>query len=240
MKVTQQEQIIFIALPVYGANNAPTWFAGTRTEFTSVNTAGDRTYTGRLYSTSGTPFAVTPFVTPVGVTDVGSPTFVGKADGMATLSYTVTGATVNKNIARQTFAQPNTPQNVAITYSIQDAGTTANCARAADNGSGIVAWITSPLTINGGAMTLVFKTATDPFTCTYTGNNYTQEGRYGKATLIGRCVGQPASWVDQTLTVREFEIGQNFFTAQYSDRGGPSATCLQTGVFTGIKVGQLF
>ena len=211
------------------------WFVGPDTRFSSANAVGDRTYTGRLYSATGTPFSTTPFVTPIGATDVGPITFVGKADGTATLSYTVNGATVNKNIVRQTFAQPNSPLNAPTTYTILDVGTTTQCANSTDNGSSSIAWTPSSLSINGSAMTLVLK---GPVTCSYTGNNYTQEGRYGKATLIGRCAGQPPTWVDQTLTVRELDIGQNHFTAQYTDVGGASATCFQTGVFAGAKIAQ--
>ena len=164
------------------------------------------------------------------MTDVGPITFIGKADGTATLSYTVNGATVNKNIVRQSVAQPT--QDLPTTYDIMDAGTTTGCANPANNGPSKILWTGSTMLINGSAITLALK---GPATCTYTGTNYTQEGRYGRATLIGRCLNQSPGSVDQTLTLRELEIGQNFFTAQYTDLGGPSATCFQVGLLAGVK-----
>lgn len=246
MNVIQQEQIIFITLFIYGTGNTPTWYVGPATNFTTANAAGDRTYTGRLYATTGTPFAVTPFVPgSVGVTDVGSVTFVGKADGTATLQYNVGATTVNKTLVRQTWAQPNNPTpNVAVRYVTSTFSTTAGCANPADNGAGSSSYgaiddgSRFAITItpsNALTMEIVPPRTSGLGTCTFIGP-YTQEGRYGKATLTGRCSTQPSTWTNITWNIRELEIGQNFFNAQFTNSGGVSASCTERGAAAGVKI----
>ena len=71
--------------------------------------------------------------------------------------------------------------------------------------------------------------------CTLHGNNYVQEGRYGKATLTGRCSALPASSPAFKLEAREVEVGANYFTMQFTLTGGPGAGCTEVGVMTGAK-----
>jgi hypothetical protein len=237
MNVIQQEQIIFITLFIYGTGNAPTWYVGPATNFTTANAAGDRTYTGLLYATTGTPFATTPFVPgSVTVNQVGSVTFVGKADGTATLSYTVNGATVNKNIVRQTWAQPNFTLNTITNYVASNSDTTTGCTNPSDNGSGSGSNTNFGLYVNSVGNTLRFEiTSPDAGLCTLFGNNYVQEGRYGRAIVTGRCTAFPASAPSVVFNVREFEVGPNFFTFQYTITGGPAAGCTSRGVYVGAK-----
>ena len=61
------------------------------------------------------------------------------------------------------------------------------------------------------------------------------EGRYGKATLTGRCSAFPASTPAITLQAREVEVGANYFTMQVTITGGPNAGCTSVGVMTGAK-----
>jgi hypothetical protein len=241
MNVIQQEQVIFITLFIYGTGNAPTWYVGPATNFTTANTAGDRTYTGLLYATTGTPFATVPFIpSSVTVNQVGNVTFVGKADGTATLSYTVNGATVNKNIVRQTWAQPNNPTaNLAVNYAGANSAVTTGCANTSDNGAGTETFTNLFLTISQvgttSSLNFSFRLAEAPtVTCTFTGS-YTQEGRYGRATVSGRCPNWPANFTNLTWNIRELEIGQNFFNFQYTNSGGSSASCMGRGVFSGAK-----
>jgi len=133
MNVIQQEQILFITLFVYGPNNAPTWLVSSA-NFVSANGAGDRTYTGDLFATTGTPYAVTPFNTgAVTAQAVGTITFVGRADGTATVQYNSGATVVNKTLTRQTFAQPNFTLNTATPYVVAAADTGTGCASASDN-----------------------------------------------------------------------------------------------------------
>ena len=238
MNVMQQEQILFITLFIYGANSQPTWFVASDASFTSANSAGDRTYTGALYATTGTAFSA-PTWGAVTVAQVGTITFVGKADGTATVNYTANGSTVNKNVVRQTWAQPNFTLNVATPYvasqSIVKTGCTVSSNNEVSNGS----YSQVALYINGSTMRLeITNPPSDGGLCTLQGGNYSQEGRYGKATLTGSCAGFPAGSPQINMQAREVEVGSNFFTFQYTLTGGPdSAGCTERGVFVGAKKG---
>jgi hypothetical protein len=237
MNVIQQEQILFITLFIYGAGNAPTWYVASNVAFTSVNPAGDRTYTGQLFATTGTPFGTVPFLpSSITVTQPGNITFVGKADGTATLQYNVGATTVNKTLVRQTWAQPNFTLNTMTSYVASNADTTTGCTTPSDNGSGSGSNTNFGLYVNSVGNTLRFEIASpDAGLCTLFGNNYVQEGRYGRATVTGRCAGFAASVPNVVFNVREFEVGSNFFTFQYTITGGPGAGCTSRGVYVGAK-----
>jgi hypothetical protein len=251
MNVMQQEQILFITLFIYGTGNAPTWYVASNVSFASANAAGDRTYTGALYATTGTPFGTNPFVpSSVTVTQPGNITFVGKADGTATVQYNVGATTVNKALVRQTWAQPTNPVvNVAQPYAMAQYSTTTGCANASDNGAGATSYGASGETDDGSrfslfiggtvgngsmVMNLTPPRASGLGACQFSGA-YTQEGRYGKATLTGRCSTQPASWTNITWNMTEIEIGKNFATMQFNSSGGPSASCRDVGTFAGPR-----
>jgi hypothetical protein len=239
MNVMQEEQILFITLFIYGPNGAPTWYSATAT-FASANAAGDRTYTGDLYATTGTPFSTTPF-NPGATTaqKVGSVQFVGLANGTATVQYTAGSATVNKTLVRQTWAQPNFTLNTATGYAGAQSDVTTGCANASNNGPNNQTYSQVALYINsvGNTMRLELTTLpTEGGLCIFQGNNYVQEGRYGKATLTGRCSALPASTPLFTFDAREVEVGVNYFTMQFKLTGGPDFVgCTQAGVLTGAK-----
>ena len=238
MNVIQQEQILFITLFIYGANSQPTWFVASGASFTSANSAGDRTYTGPLYATTGTPFSTTPFNPgSVTVAQVGTITFVGRADGTATVSYTANSSTVNKAVVRQTWAQPNFTLNTATAYAGANSGSITGCAVASNNGSTNGTYTSIALYINGSTMRVELTTPpTDAGLCTFQGGNYVQEGRYGKATLTGTCAAFPASTPPMQIVAREIEVGANHFTFLYTLTGGQDfAGCTETGVFVGAR-----
>ena len=238
MNVMQEEQILFITLFIYGPNGAPTWYSATAT-FASANAAGDRTYTGDLYATTGTPFSTTPFNPGATVAQkVGTIQFVGRADGTATVQYTAGSATVNKTVGRQTWAQPNFTLNTATAYVGAESDVTTGCANASDNGPGNTTYSQIALYINSVGNTMRLEITTPPTEagfCVLQGNNYVQEGRYGKATLTGRCSAHPASAPAFTVQAREVEVGANYFTMQVTITGGPLAGCTSVGVITGAK-----
>lgn len=238
MNVIQQEQILFITLFIYGADNRPTWFVASDASFTSANAAGDRTYAGPLYATTGTPFGATPFnPASVTVTQVGTITFVGRADGTATVSYTANSSTVNKTVVRQTWAQPSFTLNTATPYTGANSSTVTGCTAASNNGSGNGTYSNIALYINGSTMRLELTTPpTEAGLCILQGGNYVQEGRYGKATLTGTCSAFPASTPQIQMVAREVEVGARHFTFLYTLTGGPdSAGCTETGVFVGAR-----
>ena len=234
MNVIQQEQILFITLFVYGTE-APTWFVGSNVAFVSANAAGDRTYTGELYRTAGTPFFTIPFNAAATTANaVGNITFVGRADGTATVQYTVNANNLSKTLVRQTWARPNFTLNTATAYAGASAETGTGCTNPANNGRANSTYSQIALYINSVGNTMRLEVGTEGGACIFQGNNYVQEGRYGKATLTGTCAGAPASPI--TFHAREVEVGANHFTLQSTITGGPdSAGCTFAGTMAGVK-----
>jgi len=237
MNVMQQEQILFITLFIYGSSGQPTWFVASNASFVSASSAGDRTYTGLLYTTTGTPFSTNPF-NPAATTviQVGTITFVGKADGTATVTYTANSSTVNKAVVRQTWAQPNFTLNTATPYVGAQSIVKTGCAVASNNEVSNGTYSNISLYINGSTMRVELTTPpTDAGLCILQGNNYVQEGRYGKATLTGSCAAFPSAPPFQ-MAAREVEVGARYFTFVYTLTGGPdSAGCVENGVIVGAK-----
>ena len=97
INLTHQGNTIFATLFTYGSNNQGLWLvmsAGTR--------QGNGSYTGDLYRITGPAFNASPW-TSVGVTRVGSMTLSFTNGENATLTYSVDGVNVTKQITRQVF-----------------------------------------------------------------------------------------------------------------------------------------
>jgi hypothetical protein len=104
--VLQQADVLFIDLFVYGADNKPTWFTAAVSNQSSPPT-GHTLFTGDLYQTSGPYYGGT--FNPAAVTraKIGTLTFDANSTNTATLTYTVSGVQVVKNITRQTWRNEN-------------------------------------------------------------------------------------------------------------------------------------
>ena len=102
VNIAHQEDILFATLFTYDANRQPVWY---------VMSQGSRSlsgsYSGTLYRTRGPAFDATPW-TPVSITPVGSMSFTFDGGNAATMTYTVDGIAVTKQIQRQVFAEPRT------------------------------------------------------------------------------------------------------------------------------------
>lgn len=98
LNVTHQGDKLFATLFTYDVGGRGAWFVmsdGT------LGTSGN--YSGPLYRTTGPVFNASPWVaaTP---TQVGTMSFSPSSGNAATLSYTLNGITVSKQVTRQTFA----------------------------------------------------------------------------------------------------------------------------------------
>jgi len=148
----------------------------------------------------------------------------------------VGATTVNKAVVRQTWAQPNFTLNTATPYVGAQADTTTGCATPSDNGPSNTTYSNVSLYINSVGNTMHLEiTSSDAGLCTLHGNNYVQEGRYGKATITGRCAAQSPTSPSFRLDAREVEVGPNYFTMQFTLTGGPAVGCTTVGVMTGAK-----
>ena len=108
-----QPKFLFATFFVYGADGRPTWVVGQLD-----GNILDTIFTGKLFTTSGSPFDK-PFVAgDTRVSEVGDATLTVVDGGHATLRYTLNGATVQKAIERQT----NKPININGTYEGKSVG----------------------------------------------------------------------------------------------------------------------
>jgi len=107
--LTQQATTIFGTWFIYGADGKPYWVVATLAR-SGVTGA---TYTGQIYTTSGTPYATVPFnATETKGSIVGSATLTASDANHASLVYAINGQQVQKQIERETLA----PVNVAGGY----------------------------------------------------------------------------------------------------------------------------
>ena len=106
MLVQQQADVLFIGLFVYGADNKPTWFTATAF-YQSNSVTGHVVFTGDLYRTNGTYYGATWNPAALGYSKVGTLTFDATTTNEATLTYTVDGTPVVKNVTRQTWRYEN-------------------------------------------------------------------------------------------------------------------------------------
>jgi hypothetical protein len=95
----QNDNVIFVQLLVYDADNKPTWLGGTMLRSTDGN------YAGSLYTTNGDYYGNVPYSPGVfSAQAVGTVAFMATDVSHGLLSYSVNGVVVNKLIQRQSLA----------------------------------------------------------------------------------------------------------------------------------------
>ena len=98
-----QGDILFATLFTYGADGRSLWFVMSRGD----RMAGTRTFEGTLHRASGPPFNASPWQ-PVTLATAGTMRVAFSGGNAATLTYTVSGVSVQKQITRQVFGAPAT------------------------------------------------------------------------------------------------------------------------------------
>jgi hypothetical protein len=106
MFVQQHADVLFIGLFVYGADNKPTWFTAAAS-YQSNSATEHVVFTGDLYLTNGTYYGATWNPAALGYSKVGTLTFDATAANEVTLTYTVDGTQVVKNVTRLTWRYEN-------------------------------------------------------------------------------------------------------------------------------------
>jgi hypothetical protein len=104
--VVQQASTMFVNLMVYGADGKPTWFVAASSLQANPPT-GHTVFLGDLYATTGPYYGGTFNPALVSERKVGTLTFDANTANSATMSYTVDGTPVVKNVTRQTWSYEN-------------------------------------------------------------------------------------------------------------------------------------
>jgi hypothetical protein len=161
VNVVQSDNFMFLTFFIYGADSKPTWYSA---DLQWNGTA----YTGGLYATQGTYYAV-PWNTANNLsTQVGTATF--QPDSLnayqATLTYNVNGiGTVIKAIERQTL----TTIALGGSYIGGQVGAYSNCTSSSNNGGYTDTYSLAVAQTTGGVATFTFGYTGANATCILSG-----------------------------------------------------------------------
>ncbi|HET7731860.1 MAG TPA: hypothetical protein VFK48_17705 [Usitatibacter sp.] len=217
VNVIQQGDTLFATFFIYSSGRAPSWYVASETTFSRLQ-AGAPVFSGPIYQTSG-PWFGGPFDSAT-VTRrlVGSATFTFPSVTGGTLSYSIDGVTVNKNITRQTWRV----NNLGGDYLGGAIGTHFGCAT---NGLLEEAAIIS-VTHSGPNISLA--TFQNSGSCTYSGT-YQQAGKMGSASGTVAC----SDGRQGTFAATEMDASAWGFTAHVTAQLGGS--CTWSGKLGGLK-----
>lgn len=224
LNVVQQYNTIFATLYVYGPDSQPRWY------FASGMTGSANSYTGQLYRTTGPVVTSNPFPGFSSITPVGTMTLNFNSAITGTLTYSVDGATVTKQIARNTFAG-----NVLTGRFL--GGMTANassCTNSQNNGPALIFGdLIVTQTGNSVAMRVdFFNGAGLPSTCNFTGT-FAPQGRFGTISNGTMSCTQGSQSVNQgSFTMTQIDSGINGMSSVFT---GGDQFCQYNGRFGGLK-----
>jgi hypothetical protein len=221
VNIIQQNNILFITMFVYGADGTPRWFVGSNITGTSQTT-----FTGPIYSTTGTHFG-SPW-TPSLFTfrQVGTIAFTFNADNTAAMSYNVDSVVVTKNIVRQTWA------NNVLTGNYIGGASAFGAQCGGSGGIRINGFLTVTHQNPTVSMFVDFTTATGQTArCTYNGN-YSQSGHLGTVAGNFACVIGGSNANVGNFVITEINASRNGFDGRFA---ATDQFCSYAGYFGGIK-----
>jgi hypothetical protein len=220
IQFVQRGSVIFATMFVYDQFNVPIWYVAT------MSSVGNFTWTGNLLLTNGPWFGTVPFNTnAVTFRSVGTMTWTASSVITGTLTYSVDGVPVAKNLVRQLL--------VLDDYSGHYAGgihqTSTGCFNPAFNGTRESIG-TVNVTQNGAAITLQSFPSTGG-SCSYPGM-LTQFGQMGDVTGSYTC----SDGTSGTFHLFEMQINITGFTGRFRASNSNPPGCQGTGWFGGLRV----
>lgn len=223
INISQQGDVMFATWFIYGPNGQPTWIFLSRAERSGVQ---GNTFSDKIYQATGTYFPTVPFVPLVeaNLTEVGRATLVFSDARTGSLTYTVNGVQVVKQITRQVIGFYNLTGSYFGGLKREGSG----CVNAALNGS-VLDQATYSVTHNSATGTLGI-TEVGGTQCSFSGNTQVfgsimeGSGTFGCASAVGT----------GTWTMREGRPSPNAFSAQLSMRPNGDS-CTLTATIGGLK-----
>ena len=220
--LSQQNDILFITMFVYGPDNKPKWYVGPATRYLG-NVNGKLSFSGPLYEATG-PYFGTPVFdeNQVAATQVGDIAFAAAEIATGTLSYRVGEVLTTKTVQRQTWAY----ENLTGVYVGASLGAYQDCGASRDG------YFESPATVTvvHTGNNISFKEEGTGYTCNYAGT-YIQRGRYGEVTGAGTCTGGVA----QSFIATEVQGSVQGLSLRYGVQFG--AQCRAFGRMGGVRKG---
>ena len=223
INLIQQNNIIFATMFVYGTDGRAHWFVA------SDMRGSGGTFTGTLFETSGPAFNAAWNQSLVSKPPVGSITVTFTSLNSATLTYSVSGSTVNKQILRQTWAR----ENLTGSYLGGLTASGTNCHNGATNGPVLIFDV---LTVahSGTSFTArvnFFNSSGTASVCTFTGT-HGQNGRLGDVSGSFNCTFGSTPGNQGTFAISEISATQNGFNGSFT---GADQFCNYNGYFGGVR-----
>jgi hypothetical protein len=218
IQLVQRNATIFATMFVYGPGGTPTWYVATMNP-----TGGPFSWSGDLYTATGSPFSAVPYNPALfTIRKVGTMAWTGTSVTTGSLTYSVDGVLVSKNLTRQVLAIED--------YSGHYGGgihqVAAGCANAGFNGT-IETVGTLDITQSGSTVTL----ASFPISggsCSYAGT-LTQAGDgVGRRSFVVR--GE-----NGTFQLFEMQVNITGMTGRFTGHNN-TLGCTYTGWFGGLRV----
>ena len=217
IQLVQRGSTIFATMFVYGPTGSPTWYVAT------MNSTDGVTWTGDLFATTGTYFATVPFNQPIGVTKVGTMTWLSQTTTTGMLTYDVNGVPVVKNVTRQTLVFDNYSGMYLGAVHFNSTG----CTNPADNGSGEIPSITITVTQSGQSISMAFSFGGETITLSGT---LSQNGQFGAMTgTYTDTFGDSGTVIASALNVQVNSLAGSFTQDSSVDH------CHTVGYFAGMR-----
>jgi hypothetical protein len=126
INIVHQERLLFLTFFLYGANGAPVWYSASDVQFAGTTSGGAWIFSGGLYQTTGPWFGVPSYNSSlVNYRQVGTITVTVPEISAATVTYSVDGVTVQKNVQRAALKA----NDASGTYVGAMIGTYSSCIR---------------------------------------------------------------------------------------------------------------
>lgn len=215
--------IVFATLYVYGPAGEPTFYVAVL-ENTPI---GGGTWTGTLYSTTGSHFAANWNPAAAGDTPIGTMTFTLSGIGAGTLAYNVGATNVIKFIKRQPLRAENNDDSYRIQHTWSTMGPGCGSADAytapASGGMEIFSVGDVPIVI------IALREGSSPETCQMQAT-YSQVGRFGQYTGDIDCYPTGRTG---TMMLYAVQNRPKMLTAEYTINwtGG----CVRTGSLAAVS-----
>lgn len=229
VNVVQSEKFMFLTFFIYGKDNKPTWYTA------QLTANGQGAYTGGLYLTQGTYFALPWDASQFAISKVGTATFTPdpRKAYLATLTYTLdnlvaakASATVTKSIERQTL----TTITIGGTYVGGQSGAYSNCDTATSNGSYVDTYDLQVTQQTNGTATLVFSYGNN-LTCTMQGTLEQHGQLYRINSASYTCTQNNQQVLNVTATLYEMKATAQGFEGRLAASVG--AGCQENAQFAG-------
>ena len=203
---------------VYDPTGKPIWYVGTLNP-----TATSLVWSGDMYVTNGPWFGSQPYNAALfGGRVVGTMTWASAFIQSGTLSYSVDGVAVTKNIVRQTLV--NDDYNGTYVGAVHQ--TSASCVGLANGTSESFAGLSIVQTGTNVALSYAVLGGGQ---CSFVGQ-FAQDGQFGRMTGTYSC----SSGEGGNFSMFEMNVGFNVLTARYS-AASTNLGCQSTGYLGGIR-----